>query len=100
MADPATIHTLLRHAARWAVAATQDREPVIRVLHANYAVGYILALRDVASDAQVLQVTGYDPYTLFTELVQLQDEALRHATAGCPHLIPAPQWLAEIAGEG
>ncbi len=98
MADPATIHILLRHAARWAIAADQDIEPVIRVLHANYAVGYMLALREVASDCEVLAVTGYDPYDLFVELLQVQDAATHEAMALCPQLIPK-SWMAEIAAE-
>lgn len=98
MAHPTTIHTLLRHAARWAIAADQDREPLIRALHANYAMGYILALREVASDAEVLHVTGYDPYDLFVELLRVQDEATHAVALRCPQLIPQT-WLAEIAGE-
>ena len=99
MADPATIRTLMRHAARWAIAAAQDREPVIRVLHANYAVGYMLALREVASDVEVFELTGYNPYDLFVQLLEVQDEAMQIAMERCPNLIPSPQWLAEIAGE-
>ncbi len=99
MADPNTIRTLLRHAARWAIAAGQDREPVIRALHANYAVGYILALREVASDAEVMAVTGYDPYDLYAELLVVQDEATHQIALACPQLIPEPAWLAQIAGE-
>ena len=99
MAHPTTIRTLLRHAGRWAIAAVQDNEPAIRMLHANYAVGYMLALREVASDAQVLAVTGYDPFDLFQELLQIQDNAMHQAAAACPTMVPSPRWLAEIAGD-
>ena len=100
LADAATIHTLMRHSARWAIAAEQDREPLIRALHANYAMGYILALREVASDADVLATTGYDPYVLFVELLHIQDEATRQVARACPQLTPQPMWLAQVAGEG
>jgi hypothetical protein len=89
----------MRHAARWAIAAAQDKEPAIRMLHANYAVGYILALREVASDAQVLQVTGYDPFDLFQELLKIQDDAMHQAAVVCPAMIPNPRWLAKLAGD-
>lgn len=98
MAHPTTIRILMRHAARWAIAAEQDNEPLIRVLHANYAVGYMLALREVASDVQVLDVTGHDPYDLFVEVLRIQDEATHGAAGLCPRLIPS-SWMAQIAGE-
>ena len=100
MADPETIHTLIRHAARWAIASEQDERPVIRVLHANYAMGYILALREVASDSEVLRVTGYNPHAMFLELLGIQDRATRAVMKLCPQLVPGPAWLARVAGEG
>ena len=93
------IDALMRHAARWAIAAGQDRSPVIALLHANYAVGYILALRDIASDAEVLRISGRDPYVLFGELLAIQDQATRALVARCPDLIPGPVHLARLAGE-
>ena len=98
MAQPETIYILMRHAARWAVAAEQDREPLIKALHANYAVAYILALREVASDCEVYMLTGYDPYALFLEVLRIQDEATHQIATMCPHLIPQTP-LAIMAGE-
>lgn len=100
MARRATIDGLMRHAARWAIASEQDRSPLVALYHANYAVGYILALRDVVSDAEVLRVTGHDPYDLFKELIAIQDRATRALVAACPALMPGSAHLARMAGEG
>ena len=35
------IQKLTRQAARWSTAAAQDESPLIAVLHANYAAGYL-----------------------------------------------------------
>ena len=99
MAHPTTIRRLLRHSARWAIAAMQDEEPMIRALHANYAMGYIIALREVASDCEVWRLTGVDPFDVFNAIVEIQDSATHQVAMTCPHLIPQPEYLAQIAGE-
>lgn len=98
MADPATIHTLMRQASRWTVAAEQDENPLIGVLHANYGMAYITALRQVASDHEVLQVTGYDPREVEAYIAGVQDAAVRRFAPYVPHLVPQSP-IAVIAGE-
>lgn len=48
-ADDEAIRLLYRQAARYSVASLQDASEVIQVLHANYAMGYLLALKDLAT---------------------------------------------------
>ena len=35
------VKSLLRQSARWTVAARQDKNPLIAVLHANYGAAYL-----------------------------------------------------------
>lgn len=98
MADPATIQTLLRQASRWTVAAEQDTNPLICVLHANYGMAYITALRQVASDAEVIQVTGYDPREVEAYIAEVQDWAVHSFAPHVPHMVPDSP-IAVIAGE-
>ena len=88
MATAATIKTLMRHAIRWSVAAEQDENPLIRILHANYGMAYILALRDVAGDSEVRRVTGQDPREIQQEITKLQDWAVRSFAPHVPGMIP------------
>ena len=44
-----SIETLYRQSARWAVASDQDDNDIIRLLHANYAAGYLWAIKDIVS---------------------------------------------------
>jgi hypothetical protein len=98
VADPATIQTLLRQASRWTVAAEQDSNPLIAVLHANYGAAYIYALRQIASDMEVLQVTGYDPREVEAHILGVQDRAVRRFAPYVPEMLPDSP-LAVIAGE-
>ena len=55
-----SIKKLVRQSARYATAAQQDKSPAIAILHANYAVAYLYALKDIASDSQIHNATGID----------------------------------------
>ena len=98
MATAATLEILSSQAARWAVAARQDQEPFVKLLHANYAMGYVLALRQVASDQEVLRKIGVDPYALEREVSVVQMEAASYAARRAPGLQPS-DGLARLAKE-
>ena len=54
------IKIMVRSCARWAVASLQDKSPLIAVLHANYAAGYLWALQDCFTDEEIINATGID----------------------------------------
>ena len=91
------IHLLLRQTARWAVASQQDENPLIAVLHANYAVGYLSALREIATDRGIEQVTGIDGLQFQHDIQSIQDQAVKKATQACPSFTPQSP-LATLAG--
>lgn len=82
------IRTLTRQTARWALAAEQDNSPLIAVLHANYATGYLLAIQDVATAQEVKAATGVDFLQLRDEVVRIQDNATKKMGAACPNYSP------------
>src|SRR5580704_18335015 len=67
-----TIKTLVRQSARWSTAATQDSNPLISVLHANYGAGYLWALQDIATDQDVYSATGVDFLKLRDAITKVQ----------------------------
>lgn len=93
------LQTLARQAARWATAAQQDQNPLIRVLHANYAMAYVTALRQIAHDQLISAETGIDPRWLETEIGKIQDSAVRALAKTIPHMMPRGP-LTRLAGEG
>lgn len=45
--DSINIKRLVRQTARWATAADQDLNGYIANLHATYAMGYLMAIREI-----------------------------------------------------
>ena len=86
--DDEGIRTLYRQTARYAVASTQDDSPVIQALHANYAMGYLMALKDISEPDQFRRVTGINLVTFERKVAQVQDAATLGLVADSPNLIP------------
>jgi hypothetical protein len=82
------IKTLVRQAARWSMAAKQDT---------NYGVGYFWALRDLATDSDIEQVTGLNVLHFRDQIVQVQDQVTRRLAAQCPNYAPENEYLTQVA---
>lgn len=78
-----TIKILLRQASKWTVASTQDSNPIVALLHANYGVGYISALRDIATDKEIEAATGIDINGLKSEIISEQNKITTHVMKMC-----------------
>lgn len=92
------IDTLIRQCARWAIAAQQDKNVIIAVLHANYAAGYLWALRDIASDVEIQNLSGVDIIKFRDEITKIQDTATLKLNAACPKFSVSNTYLMQIAG--
>ena len=82
------IKVLYRQAARYAVASLQDESEVIKVLHANYAMGYFMALKDLATGEDFKRVTGEDMLLFEQKMASVQDAATQALVSGRPSLVP------------
>ena len=60
---------MIRQTSRWAVASEQDKSPMISVLHANYAVGYLQALQDIASEKEINKYLDFGGTKLFGQSI-------------------------------
>jgi hypothetical protein len=78
------INTLLRGSARWAAASLQDKSPIVAVLHANYAAGYLWALKDSFSDIDIQQSTGIDIIKFQKKIIDVQDKSTQILVKACP----------------
>ncbi len=94
------INKLVRQTARWATAASQDDNPVIEVLHANYAAGYLWALKDIATNNDIESATKIDMKKFQKNVVEIQDKANKKLVKLCPNFIKTDNiYLAKIGGE-
>ena len=79
---------LYRQTARYAVASLQDDSPVIKSLHANYAMGYLMALKDLATTEQFARATGDNLLSFERKIAGIQDASTVNLVGDCPELIP------------
>lgn len=94
------INNILRQSSRWAVASQQDLSPLIRLLHANYAAGYLWALRDTFTDSEIEEYSGIDIIEYRDKIISIQDSSTRAVTAKCPEFIgDGDESLFKIAGD-
>lgn len=82
------IRILYRQSARFAVASTQDESSVIKTLHANYAMGYLLALKDIATATDFKRATGTDLTLFESKITRIQDSSTVNLVSECHDLIP------------
>ena len=94
------IEKLVRQTARWATAAQQDASPLISMLHANYAAGYLWALKDIATPTEIHKATGVDLKRFEEHIVNDQDATTKKVIKVCPQFKgEVDLYLATIAGE-
>ena len=82
------IRILYRQTARYAVASVQDDSPVIKTLHANYAMGYLMALKDLATTEEFAKATGDNLLSFERKIAGIQDASTVNLVGDCPDLIP------------
>ena len=80
------VKILYRQCARWALASIQDEADIIRNLHANYAMGYLMAIKDIVSCKEFQKITGQDLYAFEHRITQVQDRAAKNLVENCPDL--------------
>lgn len=94
------IKKLIRQTARWSTASQQDKSPLVGVLHANYGVGYLMALKDIATPAKIKEVTNINMQKFESEIINQQDKATLYAAKNCPNYTKHLNlYLAKIAKE-
>lgn len=94
------INTITRGCARWAAASLQDKSPLVAVLHANYASGYLWALRDTFSDEEIKNSTGINIIKFQKRITDIQDIATKRIISVCPkYASDIDTYLGKIGGE-
>ena len=94
------INKLVRQTARLETAASQDDNPVIEVLHANYAAGYLWALKDIATNKDIENATKIDMNKFQKNVVDIQDKSNKKLVKLCPNFIKTDNiYLSKIGCE-
>ena len=76
--DKEQIRVLLRQTGRWLTASSQDLNPYIANLHANYGQGYLMALTELYSEQEIQNASpDVDILTLKHKASAIQDRAVK-----------------------
>lgn len=70
------------------MASSQDQAPAIAVLHANYGMGYLLALKDLVTNEEFQRITGANLLDFEQRIARIQDAATLRLVERCETLIP------------
>ena len=100
--DSFIIKTLIRGCSRWAIASKHDKSPLIALLHANYASGYLWAIKDVFTNEDIYKWTGINIIDYQNKITTIQDEATQKVSEICPTFakeILFDKQLAILAGD-
>lgn len=94
------IKKLLKQSAKYATTAQQDNSPIVATLHANYAAGYLWALKEIASEKQIHQNTGVDLKVFEEHILNIQDMVSKKVVQKCPEFAgDIDLYLSSIAGD-
>ena len=94
------IRKLLRQSSRWAVAAHQDKSPIISLLHANYAAGYLWGLKDIATDIEIQNAANIDIMNFTDKVINIQDKSTKKVSHSCPQFLDdIDRELAALGGD-
>jgi di/tricarboxylate transporter len=94
------IQKLIRQTARWATAADQDTNPYIKNLHANYAMGYLMALKEIYTESEINLYGNINIRKLDSEISLIMDESINLLSIICPSGQPKNIYLSRISKEG
>ena len=91
---------LLKQSARYATTAQQDESPIVATLHANYAMGYLWALKDIYTPKEIHRATSVDLVKFEEHIVNVQDMVNKRVIKKCPEFAgDVDLYLSSIGGE-
>lgn len=77
---------IVKQAAQWSTQAQQDKNPLLALIHANYAVASMTTLRGVLPDKDIERIARVKPGELIALTRAQQAEHVRRLTNLCPGL--------------
>jgi hypothetical protein len=91
------VKKLLKKSAQLSVESTQDSDPIVSVQKANYAIGYLDAIRDIMPEQEIVSLTGVDMVKFTTELNRIQSNNLTNLSNKCAGVSSDNKYLLKIA---
>jgi hypothetical protein len=97
--DNSDVVKLVKQSAKWATTAQQDESPLLATLHANYAVGYLWALKDLYDTEEISKKAGVNITQFEEHILNVQDMVTKKVIKKCPEFEgDVDFYLSSIAG--
>ena len=95
------IKKLIRQSSRFSLAAEQDLNPLIKILHSNYGAAYLFALKDIFSETEINDAIGGKNNRLKfeSEVIKIQDKTSKEVINYCPSINNQNNFLSKLAGK-
>lgn len=78
------VKMLIEQSTRWNSTAQQDSNPVVQLMHCNYALSYAQIARNLVPDKDIETITGIDIHELIYYLEECQSYAIKNIGDNCP----------------
>ena len=82
------LKSILEQASRWHVTSKQDSNPLISLIHADYAVANANLLRSLAPEEDIQKLTGTNITEFLYLLEEDQKKAVQSVADQCPSVKP------------
>lgn len=82
------VENLVNQATKWHLTAKQDQNPMVAMMHADFALAYITAARKLLPDHDIERITSVKVAELQTFLESDQQQAMERILYTCPYLKP------------
>ena len=94
------IQKLIKKSASWATTAQQDTSPLKATMHANYAIGYLWALKDISTEFDIQKASGINLKQFEEHILNVQEMVTKKVTDACPKFAgEVDLYLSSIAGD-
>lgn len=98
--SPEGIRKMIRQIIRYGVAAEQDENPFIEVLHANYSKGILDILKTLSTTQDIESAIGgeFNFQHFMTDITRIQDNATLKLSEVCGiSYVPEHTYLSQVA---
>jgi hypothetical protein len=79
---------VMSQASKWHTTSRQDMDPVINLIHADYALAYANVARSLASEVALEKTSGIKIRDFVYQLESDQKKAVQNLVSQCPSLKP------------
>jgi hypothetical protein len=84
--DQRALKDLIKSSAQWNLRSSQDSNPAVALMNANYAMAYLNVARSLGSDDEIEKNCGVNIDTFLKDIEKAQSSSLQRLSKSCPSI--------------